>query len=191
MKKYGIIYADPPWHYRVYSKKGAGRSAESHYPTMTIEEIQALPVSELADKDCALFMWITFPLLKESLSVLSAWGFKFKTIAFVWIKQNRKSDSLFWGMGYWTRTNAEFCVLATKGKPKRMAKNVHQVIVSHIEEHSKKPDEARRRIVRLMGDLPRIELFARQKSAGWDVWGNEVESDIILGGTDDDSKAKG
>lgn len=172
MKKYGIIYADPPWHYRVYSKKGAGRSAESHYPTMTIEEIQALPVSELADKDCALFMWITFPLLKESLSVLSAWGFKFKTIAFVWIKQNRKSDSLFWGMGYWTRANAEFCVLATKGKPKRMAKNVHQVIVSHIEEHSKKPDEARRRIVRLMGDLPRIELFARQKSAGWDVWGN-------------------
>lgn len=191
MKKYGIIYADPPWHYRVYSKKGAGRSAESHYPTMTIEEIQALPVSELADKDCALFMWITFPLLKESLSVLSAWGFKFKTIAFVWIKQNRKSDSLFWGMGYWTRANAEFCVLATKGEPKRMAKNVHQVIVSHIEEHSKKPDEARRRIVRLMGDLPRIELFARQKSAGWDVWGNEVESDIILGGTDDDSKAKG
>lgn len=191
MKKYGIIYADPPWHYRVYSKKGAGRSAESHYPTMTIEEIQALPVSELADKDCALFMWITFPLLKEGLSVLSAWGFKFKTIAFVWIKQNRKSDSLFWGMGYWTRANAEFCVLATKGKPKRMAKNVHQVIVSHIEEHSKKPDEARRRIVRLMGDLPRIELFARQKTAGWDVWGNEVESDIILGGTDDDSKAKG
>lgn len=189
MKKYGIIYADPPWHYRVYSKKGAGRSAESHYPTMTIEEIQALPVSELADKDCALFMWITFPLLKESLSVLSAWGFKFKTIAFVWIKQNRKSNSLFWGMGYWTRANAEFCVLATKGKPKRMAKNVHQVIISHIEEHSKKPDEARRRIVRLMGDLPRIELFARQKSAGWDVWGNEVESDIILGGTDDDSKA--
>lgn len=191
MKKYGIIYADPPWHYRVYSKKGAGRSAESHYPTMTIEEIQALPVSELADKDCALFMWITFPLLKESLSVLSAWGFKFKTIAFVWIKQNRKSDSQFWGMGYWTRANDEFCVLATKGKPKRMAKNVHQVIVSHIEEHSKKPDEARRRIVRLMGDLPRIELFARQKSAGWDVWGNEVESDIILGGTDDDSKANG
>lgn len=191
MKKYGIIYADPPWHYRVYSKKGAGRSAESHYPTMTIEKIQALPVSELADKDCALFMWITFPLLKESLSVLSAWGFKFKTIAFVWIKQNRKSDSLFWGMGYWTRTNAEFCVLATKGKPKRMAKNVHRVIVSHIEEHSKKPDEARRRIVRLMGDLPRIELFARQKSAGWDVWGNEVESNIILGGTDDDSKANG
>lgn len=191
MKKYGIIYADPPWHYRVYSKKGAGRSAESHYPTMTIEEIQALPVSELSDKDCALFMWITFPLLKESLSVLSAWGFKFKTIAFVWIKQNRKSDSLFWGMGYWTRANAEFCVLATKGKPKRMAKNVHQVIVSHIEEHSKKPDEARRRIVRLMGDLPRIELFARQKTAGWDVWGNEVESDIILGGTDDDSKANG
>lgn len=181
-KKYKVIYADPPWHYRVYSQKGMGRSAESHYPTMSLEDIQALPVSEIADKDCALFMWTTIPLLKESFSVLSAWGFVFKTIAFVWVKQNRKSDSLFWGMGYWTRANAEFCILATKGNPKRVAKNVHQIIMSHIEEHSKKPDEARQRIVQLMGDVPRVELFARQKPEGWDVWGNEVESDITLGG---------
>lgn len=181
-KKYGIIYADPPWAYKVYSKKGMGRSAESHYPTMSLDDIKNLPVSDIADKDCALFMWTTIPMLKDCFEVLSAWGFVFKTIAFVWIKQNRKSDSLFWGMGYWTRANAEFCILATKGSPKRVAKDVHQVIISHIEEHSKKPNEARERIIRLMGDIPRVELFARQKPDGWDVWRNEVESDLQLGG---------
>ena len=181
-KKYGIIYADPPWAFKVYSKKGMGRSAEIHYPTMSLDDIKNLPVSDIADKDCALFMWTTIPMLKDCFEVLSAWGFVFKTIAFVWIKQNRKSDSLFWGMGYWTRANAEFCILATKGKPKRVAKDVHQVIISHIEEHSKKPNEARERIIRLMGDIPRVELFARQKPDGWDVWGNEVESDLQFGG---------
>lgn len=179
-KKYGVIYADPPWSYKVYSKKGLGRSAESHYSTMSIEDIRALPVEKLADKDCALFMWITFPCLIEGLSVLEAWGFQFKTVAFVWVKQNKKSDSLFWGMGYWTRANVELCVLATKGKPKRMNAGVHQVILSHIEEHSKKPHEARKRIELLMGDVPKVELFARRKSQGWDVWGNEVECDIAM-----------
>lgn len=180
MKKYSIIYADPPWHYRTYSKKGKGRSADSHYPTMDIEDIKALPIREIAAKDCALFMWLTFPCMKEALEVIQAWGFEYKTVAFVWIKQNRKSDSLFWGMGYWTRANAELCVLATKGHPKRANTGVHQVIVTHIEEHSKKPNEARERIVRLMGALPRIELFARQRPEGWDVWENEVESSIDL-----------
>lgn len=98
MKKYSIIYADPPWHYRTYSKKGKGRSADSHYPTMDIEDIKALPIREIAAKDCALFMWLTFPCMKEALEVIHAWGFEYKTVAFVWIKQNRKSDSLFWGM---------------------------------------------------------------------------------------------
>ena len=153
MKKYSIIYADPPWAYRTYSKKGQGRSAESHYPTMCIEDIKALPVGELAAKDCALFLWITFPCLCEALEVLTAWGFSYKTVAFVWVKQNRKNDDLFTGMGYWTRANAEICILATKGHPKRVDAGVRQVILSHIEEHSKKPDEARERIVRLMGDL--------------------------------------
>ena len=161
MKKYSIIYADPPWAYRTYSKKGQGRSAESHYPTMCIEDIKALPVGELAAKDCALFLWITFPCLCEALEVLTAWGFSYKTVAFVWVKQNRRNDDLFTGMGYWTRANAEICILATKGHPKRVDAGVRQVILSHIEEHSKKPDEARERIVRLMGDLPRVELFAR------------------------------
>lgn len=181
MKKYSVIYADPPWRYKVYSKKGLGRSAESHYPTMRLEDIKALPIGELAAKDCALFMWITFPCMQEAFQVLEAWGFQYKTTAFVWIKQNRVSDSLFWGMGYWTRANAELCILATKGHPKRASPGVHQVIMSHIEEHSKKPEEARNRIVQLMGDVPRIELFARQSPEGWDVWGNEVECSITLG----------
>lgn len=179
-RKYSVIYADPPWHYKVYSKKGAGRSAESHYPTMNVEDIKALPVAGIADKDCALFLWVTFPCLLEGLEVIKAWGFAYKTVAFVWVKQNKKSDSLFWGMGYWTRCNAELCILATKGSPKRVDAGVHQVIVSHIEEHSKKPQEARDRIVQLMGDVPRIELFARTRPEGWDVWGNEVDSDISM-----------
>lgn len=179
-KKYNIIYADPPWQYKVYSEKGLGRSAESHYPTMTVEDICALPVDQLADRDCALFLWVTMPCLKDGLRALEAWGFTYKTIAFVWVKQNKKADSLFWGMGHWTRSNAEFCILATKGNPKRVSASVHQVILSHIERHSKKPQEARDRIVQLMGDLPRVELFAREKCDGWDAWGNEVESDINM-----------
>ena len=125
-KKYNIIYADPPWTYRVYSSKGNGRSAASHYPVMELEAIKALPVEQLAEKDCTLFLWVTFPNLRESFEVIESWGFTFKTVAFVWIKRNRKSDSLFWGMGYWTRANAEICLLATKGAPKRQSAGVHQ-----------------------------------------------------------------
>ena len=181
MTKYSIIYADPPWAYRTYSKKGQGRSAERHYPTMSLEGIKALPVGELADKDCALFLWITFPCLYEALEVLEAWGFSYKTVAFVWVKQNRRNDDLFTGMGYWTSANAEICFLATKGHPRRVNAGVRQVITSHVEEHSKKPDEARDRIVQLMGDLPRIELFSIQPPDGLDVCGSEVESDVTLG----------
>ena len=182
MKKYNIINADPPWQFKVYSSKGLGRSAESHYPTMSLEEIKRLPVDELAADDCALFMWTTVPLLQECFSIMKAWGFDYKTIAFVWIKQNKRTDSLFWGMGYWTRANAEFCMLATKGHPKRQSARVHQVIISHIQEHSKKPEEARDRIVQLIGDLPRVELFARTKNDGWDAWGNEIDCDLKIEG---------
>ena len=149
---------------------------------MSMEDIKALPVSELAAKDCALFLWVTFPMLREAWPVMEAWGFTFKTVAFVWIKLNRKADSLYWGMGYWTRANAEICLLATRGNPKRQAKNVHHVILSHVEEHSKKPEEARRRIEALMGDVPRVELFARRYSPGWDVWGYDVVSDFVMEG---------
>ena len=178
MKKYAVLYADPPWRYR---NKPNGRSPESHYPTMKTEDICALPVQALAAEDCALFLWVTMPMIFEAQKVLAAWGFRYKTVAFVWVKQNRKGTGIFWGMGYWTRSNAELCLLATKGQPQRRAKNIHQVIISPVEKHSKKPEEARRRIEALLGDVPRLELFARRPSPGWDVWGNEVESDVVLG----------
>ena len=155
---------------------------------MNIKDICNLPVEKIASKDCILFMWMTFPTLQESLKVIESWGFKYKTVAFVWIKQNKKAPTLFWGLGFWTRANAEICILATKGNPKRISAKVHQVIISPVEEHSKKPDETRKRIVELVGDLPRIELFARSKTKGWDVWGNEVDSDIDFDKYGDDKK---
>ena len=176
-KKYGIVYADPPWRYDM--KRGNG-VAEKHYPTMSIEEICALPVAELAAKDSALFLWATFPQLNEAFRVMEAWGFKYKTLAFLWLKQNRKADSWFYGMGFWTRSNAEVCLLATRGHPKRQCAGIHQFVISHIEQHSKKPDEVRDKIVKLMGDQPRVELFARQQTPGWDVWGNEVECTAMM-----------
>ena len=147
---------------------------------MSIDDIRNLPVRELADKNCILFIWVTFPTLREAFSVIDAWGFTYKTVAFAWVKQNKKTSSLFWGMGYWTRSNAEICLLATKGKPKRQSAGVHQFLISPIEQHSKKPDAAREKIVALMGDLPRIELFARQKTPGWDIWGNELPNSIEM-----------
>lgn len=182
MNKYNIIYADPPWEFKTYSAKGKSRSAERYYPTMTLDAIKNLPVAKIAADDCALFLWTTAPRLRDCFSVIDAWGFTYKSVAFVWVKKNRKSESLFWGMGHWTRANAEICILATKGNPKRQSAKVHQIILSHLEQHSKKPDETRDRIVTLMGDIPRVELFARKKAEGWDVWGNEVVCDIQLEG---------
>lgn len=147
---------------------------------MDIAELCALPVPGLAAKDSALFMWATFPQLPEALRLIRAWGFTYKTVAFVWLKQNRKSPTWFYGLGFWTRGNAEICLLATRGHPKRQSAGIHQLIISPIERHSKKPDEAREKITALMGDLPRIELFARQAVPGWDAWGNEVENSITL-----------
>lgn len=155
-------------------------AAEKHYPTMNIQDLCALPVAELAAKDSVLFLWATFPQLKEALQLIEAWGFTYKSVAFVWLKQNKKALSWFYGLGFWTRGNAEICLLATKGKPKRKSASIHQFIISPIEQHSKKPDIARDKIISLMGDLPRIELFARQSTPGWDIWGNEIDSDISL-----------
>jgi N6-adenosine-specific RNA methylase IME4 len=180
IKKYSVILADCPWQYKVWSKKGAGRSAENHYPTMNIEDICALPVSEIAETDAALFLWATFPNLLDALKTINAWGFKYKTCAFTWVKRNKLKPSWFWGLGYWTRANAELVLLATRGNIRRVSAAVHQVVDTPVERHSKKPDVVRERIVELMGDIPRIELFARDKADGWDVWGNEVESDIKL-----------
>lgn len=176
-KKYSIIYADPPWSYKTgHTKKWKGL-AERHYETMTIKEIGKLPVEKIADKDAVLFMWVTFPCLKEGLKVIEEWGFTYKTVAFNWVKQNKKGAGLFWGLGFWTRSNSEICLLATKGRPKRISASVHSVIMSPVQKHSKKPEEAKQRIVELMGDLPRIELSAREVSPGWDAWGNEVSKE--------------
>ena len=128
-----------------------------------------MPVADLAAPDSALFLWATFPQLPEALRLIEAWGFTYKSVAFVWLKKNKKADSWFYGLGFWTRGNAEICLLATKGPP--------------IEAHSKKPDEARDKIISLMGDLPRVELFARQTPPGWAVWGNEVTPTIPDFGT--------
>ena len=142
--------------------------------------MMALPVPAIADTDCVLFLWATFPQLPEALRLIKAWGFSYRTVAFVWLKTNRKARTWFYGLGFWTRGHAEICLFAKRGHPKRKSAGIHQLIVSPVEQHSKKPDEARERIVALMGALPRIELFARQKTPGWDVWGNEVESSITL-----------
>lgn len=174
-KRYDVIYADPPWRYYTYSDKGKGRSAESHYPTMAKEEIQQLPVERISSKNSVLFLWVTAPCLIEGIELIKAWGYTYKTVAFTWVKQCKRSDKPFLGMGYYTRANAEYCLLATKGKVlPRVSHSVSSVVISHIERHSKKPDEVRRRITELFGNRPRIELFAREYADGWDCWGNEV-----------------
>lgn len=164
----------------MWSEKGKGHSAENHYKTMSINDICKLPIERITDENCILFLWVTFPCLLEGLKAMKEWGFNYKTCGFTWVKRNKKSDSWFFGLGYWTRANAEICLIGTKGRIKRISKCISQIVDTHIEEHSKKPAVIRDRIVELVGDLPRIELFARQKVNGWDVWGNEVESDIDL-----------
>ena len=173
--KYKIIYADPPWQFKTFSDKGKGRSAERHYPTMTKVDIQRLPVSQIADKDSVLLLWVTAPCFEEGLELIKAWGFTYKTVGFTWVKLNKKSNKFFMGMGYYTRSNAEYCLLATRGRVlERKSHSVSSVLCSHIEEHSKKPDITRERIEELFGKIPRIELFARQYANDWDCWGNEV-----------------
>ncbi len=180
--QYNIIYADPPWR---YENKGGQGVAENHYPTMSIDDICALPVAEIAAKDSALFLWATFPMLPEALRVINAWGFKFKTVAFVWLKQNRVAKTWFYGLGFWTRGNAEVCLLATKGHPKRKSNRISQLIISPVEAHSKKPDVVRDKIVELMGDIPRIELFARERTEGWEALGNEIDGKDIRDALED------
>ena len=170
-KKYKIIYADPPWSYDDRLQHHGG-SAESHYDTMSYQNICSLPVKQITDDDCFLFLWGTWPLLPESLGVIKSWGFEYKTNAFVWVKQYQSGRDVF-GMGNYTRGNTEFCLLGVKGKPKRVNNTISQLIKTTIQEHSEKPDEVRKRIIQLCGDLPRIELFARTKVHGWDVWGND------------------
>ena len=172
-KKYNIIYADPAWNYETWSE-GASRNVKGKYKTMSMQQIWELPIQEITDDNCILFLWVTYPKLIDCIKTIEKWGFTYKTCGFSWIKKNKKADSFFWGMGYWTRANNEICLLATKGKPKRISSSVHQIIYEPVRKHSQKPDTVRDRIVELCGDIPRIELFARNKIDGWDYWGNEV-----------------
>ncbi len=174
MKKYKIIYADPCWNYKDKAHAGK-RGVEYKYETMQLKDIQSLPINNLADKNCFLFLWGTMPLLPEAIETMKSWGFSYKTNGFVWIKKNKKQkDTLFWGGGSYSRANPEICLMGVKGKPKGISHSVHSVIESSIREHSRKPDEARERIVQLCGDVPRIELFARESIDGWDCWGDDI-----------------
>ncbi len=175
-RRYAVIYADPPWRYS--SKHHGYGGAEDHYPTMALEDIKAIAVP--AADDCALFLWATMPMLPKALEVVEAWSFKYKTTAFCWVKQNKSGIGLVTGLGHWTRSNAEICLLATRGRPRRVSARVHSVVISPRGGHSQKPDEVRRRIVELMGNVPRLEMFARSRTPGWDVWGNEVKNSIAL-----------
>ena len=167
-KKYNIIYADPPWKYST-------TNATKKYPCVPIEDIQQFPIQQITEENCALFLWATYPILSECIETLKKWGFRYVTVAFTWVKTNKRNGQPFMGMGNWTRANTEVCLLGLKGKLTRKSNKVRQVVLSPLREHSRKPDEIRDNIVELLGDLPRIELFARETISGWDCWGNETK----------------
>lgn len=184
--QYRVLLADPPWAFRTFSGKNMTphRCAQDHYRTMTLAELQALPIGDVAGPDCALFMWVVGSHLMESIELARAWGFAFKTDAFYWIKQRlRHADQIDiftddipeprMGFGYWTRKQVEPCWLFTRGKPRRLGKGVRQTIIEPRREHSRKPTAQYERIERLVAG-PYLELFARQTQPDWDCWGNET-----------------
>ncbi len=175
--KFSLILADPPWTYRDKCHAGE-RGAGYKYDLMTIDELCALPIPDIAADDCFLAMWWVAPMPEEALKVVKAWGFTFKTMkGFTWHKRTKNGASHF-GMGNWTRANTEDCLFATRGRPLRVNAGVRQFMDEPLGEHSEKPAESRRRLELLLGDISRVELFARTATPGWSVWGNEVVSDI-------------
>ena len=179
---YGALLVDPPWHFQTYGDQtNAASYVGGHYETMGREEIKALPVGEVAADDSVIFLWVTWPTLEQAMSLISAWGFTYKTCAFSWMKAHASQLEMFRddndvqvGLGYWTRANSEVCLLATRGKPKRLNADVRQGIIEPRREHSRKPDCVHARIERLVAG-PYLELFARNTPRpGWTAWGNEV-----------------
>jgi N6-adenosine-specific RNA methylase IME4 len=178
---FGAIYADPPWGFQCWDgadKKVASRGSVTPYKTMDMDAIAALPVADLAAPDCSLFMWVVYPTLPEALRVIEAWGFKYKTCAFSWMKADQfrlfaLEEDVYMGLGYWTRANSEICLLATRGKPKRQSAAVRQGIIEPRREHSRKPDCCYSRIEKLVNG-PYLELFARTTRPGWMSFGNQV-----------------
>lgn len=199
-KKYNIIYADPPWMENKRNNQNTkfGRASQGYYNLMTTDEICKLPIKDITAPNCALFMWVTFPHLLEAEKVMKAWGFKYKTIAFNWFKVNKNNQKPCFGIGYYTKSNTEICLLGIKGKMKPISNYVSSVVIAEEEdgdiidtatvvsvrqEHSKKPAIVRDKIVELFGDLPRVELFARQTYDGWDSFGDQIGDETIsLGG---------
>ena len=178
-KKYNVIYADPPWSFsskELQSYNGKRfTSIEKHYPTQSKDWIKNLKVSEISEDDCALFMWTTDAHIKEAIETMESWGFKYVTVAFVWEKKTKTGKTVA-NLGAWTMKNYEICLLGTKGAMLKHKKvnNIYQKVEAERTAHSKKPQQVRDNIKNLFGGLPMIELFARQKTEGWDVWGNEV-----------------
>jgi N6-adenosine-specific RNA methylase IME4 len=170
---YGAILADPPWSFKTWSGKTGTphRTANDHYRTQGARWLADLPVHTVAGDDCALFMWVVDSHVDQAIDLARAWGFGFKTVAFVWQKTTSKGTPRI-GLGYWTRKGAEICLLFTRGTPKRKDKGVRQIIVAPRREHSRKPDEIHDRIERLVAG-PYLELFARAKRPGWTVWGDQ------------------
>jgi len=179
VKRYGLIYADPPWQWR--DKASAGKRGAAHkYQVMSVSDICLLNVPAIAAEDCLLAMWWVGAQPAEALKVVRWWGFEFKTMnGLVWHKQTKNGRDAF-GMGHLTRQDSECCLFATRGKFKRASASVRSFIEAPAREHSRKPDDARERLAQLVGDVPKIELFARQRADGWDAWGNEVPSTIRL-----------
>lgn len=170
-KKFNIIYADPAWSYW----EGGEKNQSLHYQTMSIDQICNIPVKNIADDNCILFIWVTYPILIEALKVIEAWGFKYSTCGFVWVKKNKNADSWFFGNGAWTRANSELCLIATKGTTTRMSASISQVLDDRIMDHSQKPERVRKLITDLVGELPRVELFSRnENNDGWFNWGNKI-----------------
>ena len=178
-KKYNIIYADPPWEYKESGSgiRGCAGLDKRYKGVMTKQEIFSLPVPKISAEKSILFLWVTFPRLEQGIETIKAWGFEYYGLGFDWVKTS-KNGNPSWGMGYYTRQNTEVCLIGVrkdkKQRIKPLVRNVLSVVHSERREHSKKPDEIRDYITQICGDLPRIELFARQYADGWDCWGNEV-----------------
>jgi N6-adenosine-specific RNA methylase IME4 len=168
-KKYNIILNDPGWNFRDKCASGK-RGSSFKYGCMKTDDICKLPVPDIMMPDCYMFLWCPSSMLKDGIKVIEAYGMTYKTIVFAWLKRG-KSGKLFWGMGSYSRQNLEVCLLGVKGRLKRQSASVHQIIESPRREHSRKPDETRDRIVKLYGDVPKIELFAREKTKNWNAWG--------------------
>ena len=178
--KYSAILADPPWGFQTWSgpeKKVASRGTVAPYKTMEMADLKRLPVGDLTANDATLFLWVVWPTLPEAINVMEAWGFKYKTCAFCWMKADpyrlfALDEDVYMGLGYWTRANSEVCLLGTKGSVKRRDSGVRQGIIARRREHSRKPDCVHERIERLVCG-PYLELFARQSRHGWESWGLE------------------